>query len=102
MKCDIVRAWKDKAYRQSLSEEQLSTLPANPVGELSDADLAHVSGDGDGSPNSFGEFSNFAGFNSFVNFHKESVAVIVCELNIFSASVIPVLSIAAQTCIKGQ
>ena len=48
MKLDIIRAWKDEAYRQSLSVEQLSTLPANPAGELelSEADLAAVYGGG--------------------------------------------------------
>jgi len=46
MKFDIVRAWKDETYRQSLSEEQLSALPANPAGqlELTEADLPFVSG----------------------------------------------------------
>ncbi len=46
MKFDIVRAWKDETYRQSLSEEQLSALPANPAGqlELTEADLPSVSG----------------------------------------------------------
>jgi mersacidin/lichenicidin family type 2 lantibiotic len=46
MKLDIVRAWKDEAYRQSLSEEQLSTLPANPAGqlELAETDLLSVQG----------------------------------------------------------
>jgi len=46
MKLDIVRAWKDEAYRQSLSEEQLSTLPANPAGqlELAETDLSSVQG----------------------------------------------------------
>ena len=49
MKFDIVRAWKDESYRQSLSEEQLNTLPANPVGILSDAQLESVYGGG-GAP----------------------------------------------------
>jgi len=46
MKLDIVRAWKDETYRQSLSEEQLSTLPANPAGklELAETDLLSVQG----------------------------------------------------------
>ena len=41
----IVRVWKDETYRLSLSEEELSQLPANPAGmiELSDADLEGVS-----------------------------------------------------------
>ncbi len=40
MNFDVVRAWKDESYRQSLSEEELRNLPENPVGELelSDAD----------------------------------------------------------------
>ena len=46
MNIDIVRAWKDEAYRQSLSEEERLTLPENPVGEieLTDADLEAVYG----------------------------------------------------------
>jgi len=32
MNFDIVRAWKDETYRQALGEEQLDTLPANPIG----------------------------------------------------------------------
>lgn len=46
MQIDIVRAWKDEAYRQSLSEEERCILPENPVGEieLTDADLEAVYG----------------------------------------------------------
>ena len=46
MKFDIVRAWKDESYRQGLSDEQLNTLPINPVGELelNDAELAAIYG----------------------------------------------------------
>jgi mersacidin/lichenicidin family type 2 lantibiotic len=46
MKFDIVRAWKDEAYRHSLSEEELSLLPESPIGEveLTDADLEAVQG----------------------------------------------------------
>jgi mersacidin/lichenicidin family type 2 lantibiotic len=42
----IIRAWKDEGYRQSLSSEQRSMLPANPAGaiELDDADLGEVGG----------------------------------------------------------
>jgi len=48
MKFDIVRAWKDDMYRQALSQEDLSRLPANPVGEmeLSDACLDTIHGGG--------------------------------------------------------
>jgi mersacidin/lichenicidin family type 2 lantibiotic len=37
----IIRAWKDAAYRMSLSDTERATLPENPAGgiELSDAEL---------------------------------------------------------------
>lgn len=43
---DIIRAWKDEDYRNSLSEEQRSHLPENPVGlvELPDADMERIAG----------------------------------------------------------
>jgi mersacidin/lichenicidin family type 2 lantibiotic len=43
---DIIRAWKDEEYRNSLSEEQRSQLPKNPAGivELSDADMEALAG----------------------------------------------------------
>lgn len=34
MNSNIVRAWKDEFYRQSLSDEERTQLPENPVGEL--------------------------------------------------------------------
>jgi mersacidin/lichenicidin family type 2 lantibiotic len=42
----IVRAWKDETYRQSLSVEEQTMLPANPAGEieLTDAALEGVHG----------------------------------------------------------
>jgi len=43
---NIVRAWKDEAYRQSLSAEEQVLLPANPAGEveLTDAELEAIFG----------------------------------------------------------
>ncbi len=43
---DIIRAWKDQAYRNSLSAAELAQLPANPIGmiELSDAELDGAAG----------------------------------------------------------
>src|SRR5689334_22887102 len=43
---NIVRAWKDGAYRQFLSTEELAVLPANPAGaiELTEAELEAISG----------------------------------------------------------
>jgi mersacidin/lichenicidin family type 2 lantibiotic len=42
----VIRAWKDAEYRQSLSEAERALLPANPAGaiELDDADLDAVAG----------------------------------------------------------
>ncbi|MBE3557903.1 MAG: mersacidin/lichenicidin family type 2 lantibiotic [Ktedonobacteraceae bacterium] len=46
MKFDVVRAWKDEAYRRSLPAEEQVQLPENPAGsyELSEADLEAVYG----------------------------------------------------------
>src|SRR5258708_4045035 len=42
----IIRAWKDRAYRQSLSQEQQAILPEHPAGEidLADGELYEVQG----------------------------------------------------------
>lgn len=43
---NIIRAWKDAEYRNSLTEEQRSQLPENPAGTvaLSDKDMETFSG----------------------------------------------------------
>jgi mersacidin/lichenicidin family type 2 lantibiotic len=43
---NVVRAWKDRKYRESLSEAERAQLPPNPAGmvELTDADLGKVGG----------------------------------------------------------
>ncbi len=45
-KLDIIRAWKDEEYCESLSAADRSRLPQNPAGiiELTDQDLGHVDG----------------------------------------------------------
>ena len=45
-KFDIIRAWKDEAYRNSLSAKERSTLPKHPAGmiELGAADLENIAG----------------------------------------------------------
>ena len=45
-KVDIVRAWKDPAYRASLSDEERAQIPENPAGmvELTDEELEGVAG----------------------------------------------------------
>ena len=46
---DIIRAWKDAGYRESLSEEQRSQLPENPAGtiEIPEQDMESIAGGGD-------------------------------------------------------
>ena len=43
---DIIRAWRDAEFMNSLSAEERTMLPANPAGdvELSDDDLAGING----------------------------------------------------------
>ena len=45
-KLDIVRAWKDEEYCESLSDKQRASLPENPAGviELTDAQLSAAGG----------------------------------------------------------
>jgi mersacidin/lichenicidin family type 2 lantibiotic len=42
----IIRAWKDEAFRESLSDAERALLPEHPVGpiELADAELEQVAG----------------------------------------------------------
>ena len=43
---NVIRAWKDPAYRNSLSTAEQADLPANPAGaiEVSDRDHGKVAG----------------------------------------------------------
>ena len=43
---NIIKAWKNPAYRNSLSAAERAALPANPAGsvEISDEDLGKVAG----------------------------------------------------------
>ena len=45
-KSNVIRAWKDPAYLNSLSEAERAKLPANPAGaiEISDAELGKTAG----------------------------------------------------------
>ncbi|MCB1269669.1 MAG: mersacidin/lichenicidin family type 2 lantibiotic, partial [Microthrixaceae bacterium] len=42
----IIRAWRDKTFRASLSQEQMQNMPEHPCGiiELSDDSLRNVAG----------------------------------------------------------
>ena len=43
---DIIRAWKDEDYRNSLTEEQKNQLPENPAGviDMSDKEMESLNG----------------------------------------------------------
>lgn len=43
---NIIRAWKDENFRNSLSEKERALLPENPAGlvELADTDLSAAAG----------------------------------------------------------
>ena len=45
-KIDIVRAWRDEEYRNSLTAEELASLPENPAGlaYVSDSVLSSIAG----------------------------------------------------------
>jgi mersacidin/lichenicidin family type 2 lantibiotic len=94
MKFDIVRAWKDETYRQTLSEEQLSMLPANPAGELTDAEMASVCGGGVG----FGASSAASARAASVDTRFHSLALL-CDISLFSINLIqiPIIPIASAT-----
>jgi mersacidin/lichenicidin family type 2 lantibiotic len=43
---DVIRAWKDREYRQGLSQAQQDALPPHPAGliELAESELGTVAG----------------------------------------------------------
>jgi len=100
MKFDIARAWKDENYRQSLSEEQLALLPANPAGEMSEDEMAMVCG-GDGI-NDFGLGVGSASSSSASDFrgeHRTHSFALICDISVFSVNLIqiPIIPIASGT-----
>jgi mersacidin/lichenicidin family type 2 lantibiotic len=72
MKYDLVRIWKDDTYRQSLSDEQLRALPANPAGELTCRELETVHGGGGWAGSVANAFSSeVERYHSFAFFCEE-------------------------------
>ena len=78
MKFDVVRAWKDEAYRQSLSQEQRELLPASPAGEveLTDTELLDTFGTGNFGfgPFGFGPGIFFPGGFGHGNFNRVAIS----------------------------
>jgi len=96
MKFDTIRAWKDETYRQSLSNEQISTLPANPAGELelSTTDLESINGGGGFGPEGFGpEGIGLAGSSSSNAFQADRRSrfhslALRCDETLFSVTTV--------------
>ncbi|HXR66020.1 MAG TPA: mersacidin/lichenicidin family type 2 lantibiotic [Ktedonobacteraceae bacterium] len=82
MKFDVVRAWKDEKYRQNLNEEELTTLPAHPAGELelTDDELETVFGGSHGLHAS-GIAAAYAKNETLRSY------ALICEINIFSINI---------------
>jgi mersacidin/lichenicidin family type 2 lantibiotic len=91
MKFDIARAWKDENYRQSLSNEQINALPANPVGELelSNAELESVNG-GNGFGLGTSTSSSSSTRDDFFHFHSLALR---CNETLFSLTSVQGFSI---------
>jgi mersacidin/lichenicidin family type 2 lantibiotic len=84
MKFDMIRAWKDEAYRSSLSQEQQALLPENPVGsiELNDAELEIAYGGGQSDSKSGDCFSAMGNCNSVWGNCFSTYAKFSCIVNI--------------------
>lgn len=43
---DIIRAWRDREFREGLSSEEMAKLPDNPAGEilLTEEDMTFIEG----------------------------------------------------------
>ena len=88
MKSDITRTGKDEADRQSLNNEQLKSLPANPAGDLNEGEMNAVCGGGgyEGYESNYGvgAASSSSAFASEHRIHSYSV---LCDINVFSADI---------------
>jgi len=76
MNPDIARAWKDQTYREHLSAEERTQVPANPAGEieLSEADLAAIyGGDGWGEESGACAWDGTSGMQTEQNSHICSI-----------------------------
>jgi len=85
MNYDVVRAWKDENYRESLDAEQLM---ANPAGELCEEDLLAVFG-GD-SPDDYSAAAAAAtttNSNMAASSRHTHTWSLLCDINVFSAHV---------------
>ncbi len=83
---DIVRAWKDEDYLNSLSEEQRSQLPENPAGmvEISDKEMEIVAGGGKYGSKYFTKYATKASGCGAKNTYYCDVVSNYCKVEGFS------------------
>jgi mersacidin/lichenicidin family type 2 lantibiotic len=74
---NVIRAWKDEEYRNSLSAEERAALPENPAGlvELTEAELR---ANGAFGPGGFGGFGGFFGSFACHTFPGDGCSVTIC------------------------
>jgi len=86
MNYDIVRAWKDDAYRASLDADTATSLPDHPVGDLSEAELSRVLGGNNphGTSSAAAAASNGARRDGFANFWRTHTFSGFCDLTLRS------------------
>ena len=82
---NIIRAWKDPVYRNSLSENERAALPPNPAGaiEISDSDLGRVAG---------GEAPSSSWCNTWacsLSCPTHDICTVLCETNVFTCPPAP-------------
>jgi mersacidin/lichenicidin family type 2 lantibiotic len=90
---DIERAWKDEAYRQTLSEEQLQAMPENPAGELDEAALATACGAW--GPGWVPPVGVGVPVMTQTDIHESSTGLI-CEVNVFTVNANLLIAIPIQ------
>ena len=67
---NIIRAWKDRDFRNSLTEDELNSLPSNPAGmiDISDVELEMANGGNAASTEHFKTLGCCQGFTTDPNF----------------------------------
>jgi len=99
MNFDIVRSWKDEAYRQSLNTEE---VPAHPAGELNDAQLGQVfGGDSPDYSDAAAAASTTNNNNSLASSRHHHTWAGLCDIGVFSATV-PVIPILSHLLVIGK
>ena len=80
---NVVRAWKDEVYRQSLSTEEQAMLPINPAGEteLTDRELEAISGayDSDGDSRKAAAAALISAFTTFGGYTVVVDSILWCD-----------------------